>query len=93
MSVDPENHSKVVEAVEPLVEATLAEEGNVTYGFWAHPTESGLFRIHEEWVDQAAIDEHMASAHMAAFLAALADADVTSTELTLHEVASSNRFM
>ena len=39
ISVTPEHHDQMVELIGPLVEATLAEEGNVTYGFWASPTE------------------------------------------------------
>lgn len=93
ITLDPANHDRALEAMAPLVEATLAEVGNVTYGFWAHPSEPGHFRIHEEWVDQEALDTHMATPHMAEFMGAMGGLGVTGTELVCHEVASSSKLM
>ena len=93
LSVEPADHDRMVELIEPLVQATLAEEGNVTYGFYVSPTEPGVFRPYEEWESQDAIDAHMATEHMGTFLASMGELAVTGTELHLHEVASSNRLM
>lgn len=93
IELDPANHDMFVELTGPLVEATLAEEGNVDYGFWAHPTQPGVFRVHEEWADQAALDTHMATPHMAEFLGAMAGVGVTGTELICHEVSDSTKLM
>lgn len=93
ITLDPANHEKALEVVAPLVEATLAEEGNVTYGFWAHPSERGVFRIYEEWADQDALDTHFATPHMAAFMGATAELGVTGTDIVRHEVASSAKIM
>lgn len=93
ITLDPANHDKALEAMAPLVEATLAEEGNITYGFWPHPSERGLFRVHEEWADEEALQAHMATPHMAEFMGAMGDLGVTGTELVTHEVASSSRLM
>ena len=76
-----------------LVEATLAEEGNVTYGFWASPSEPGVFRVYEEWSSPDAMGLHMASDHMATFLVGMGGLTVTGTELYQHEVAESSRLM
>ncbi len=93
ISVTPEHHDQMVELIGPLVEATLAEEGNVTYGFWASPTEPGVFRVYEEWASPEAMGEHMATDHMAAFLGGMGALSVTGTELYQHEVSDSSRLM
>jgi quinol monooxygenase YgiN len=93
ISVDPSDHDAMVGLIGPLVEATLAEEGNVTYGFWAHPTERGVFRVYEEWSSPEAMGEHMATEHMATFLAGMGSLSVTGTELHQHTVSESSRLM
>jgi len=93
ISVEPGDHDAMVELIGPLVEATLAEEGNVTYGFWASPTEPGVFRVYEEWVSTDAMGEHMATPHMAAFLGGMGQLGVTGTELHQHTVSESSRLM
>ena len=93
IEIDPANHDAMVAAVTPLVEATLAEEGNITYGFWTHPSDKSLFRVYEEWADREAMDLQMASPHMAEFLGAMAGAGVTGTDIVLHEVTGSSKLM
>jgi quinol monooxygenase YgiN len=93
ISVAPDHHDPMVELIGPLVEATLAEEGNVTYGFWASPSEPGVFRVYEEWASPDAMGLHMASEHMATFLVGMGGLDVTGTELYQHEVNESTRLM
>ncbi len=93
ISVAPASHDRMVELLGPLVAATLAEEGNLTYGMWPHPTEPGVFRVYEEWEAAEPMGAHMASEHMATFLAAMGELEVTGVELYQHEVSSSSRFM
>ncbi len=93
ISVDPADHDPMVELIGPLVEATLAEEGCHTYGFWADPAMPGRFRAYEEWESGEAMGAHMASAHMATFLGAMGSLKVTGTELYQHDVAETTRLM
>ncbi len=93
ISMEPEGHDQAVALIEPLVEATLAEEGNITYGFWADPAKKGVFRVYEEWADDDAMASHMASEHMATFLAGMGTLPITGTELTQHRVEESTRLM
>lgn len=93
ISLDPANHDAALAAVGPLVQATLAEEGNITYGFWVHPAELGEFRVYEEWADQAALDAHFATPHMAEFMGAMANLGITSTDVIRHEVTDSTKLM
>ena len=93
ITMNPANHDKAAALVGPLVEATLAEEGNITYGFWAHPEDPGQFRVYEEWASEEAIAEHFATPHMTAFMTGMADLDVTGTEIIKHTVAESSKLM
>ncbi len=93
ITVDPADHDRALAAVQPLVEATLAEEGNITYGFWAHPTEPGVYRVYEEWADEDALNAHMVSPHFIEFLGAMGTLSILSTDLHRHEVANSLKVM
>ena len=60
-------------AIKRMVEATLAEEGCITYGFWQDPDSPNRLRVYEEWRDRAALEAHFEAPHMADFRAALAE--------------------
>lgn len=93
ISLDPANHEAALAAVAPLVEATLAEEGNITYGFWVDPAERGRFHVYEEWVDSDALDSHMGTPHMAEFMGAMAGLGITGTDVFRHDVTESTKLM
>jgi quinol monooxygenase YgiN len=93
ISLDPAQHAAAVELFAPLVEATLAEEGNITYGFWASTSEPGVFRVYEEWESTDAMGLHMGSDHMATFLVGMGGLGVTGTEIHQHTVGESTRLM
>lgn len=93
LTVDPANHDAAVEAMNKLVPATLAEEGNVTYGFWASLTTPGEFRVFEEWKDEAALGTHFAEPHMAEFMGALGGLGVTGSSIQKYEVSGTSPLM
>ena len=93
ISMEPSGHDAAVELIRPLVEATLAEPGNVSYGFWADLSTPGVFHVYEEWESDEAMGEHMASEHMANFLVGMGSLPITGTELTQHRVSESSRLM
>ncbi len=74
---DPDDHDAAAELFRPLVADTLAESGNITYGFWADLDQRGRFRVYEEWESVEAMGEHMATPHMAAFLTGIGSLRVT----------------
>ena len=47
--------------------ATREEPGCIAYGFYADVEAPNRLRVYEEWTDQAALDAHFASPHMAEF--------------------------
>lgn len=93
LTFDPAHTSRMKELITELVDKTLAEDGNITYGFWFHPTVEGSVRIHEEWESEAAMAEHMATAHLATFMEAVGGVGLSSIELTQHEVSTSTKLM
>ncbi len=93
ITMEPEGVDQAVALVGPLVEATLAEEGNVTYGFWADVTQPGVFRVYEEWADEDALNTHMVSQHMADFITGMATLPITGTDLSKHVVSESSKLM
>jgi quinol monooxygenase YgiN len=93
ISMDPSGFDQAVALTGPLVEATLAEEGNITYGFWSDPNQPGVFRVYEEWADEDALNAHMATPHMAEFLGGMAALPITGTEINKHTVAETSKLM
>jgi quinol monooxygenase YgiN len=93
LTFDPAKAERFHEVAATLVEATLAEPGCITYGFWSDPANPGRVRAYEEWESAEALGEHMGTPHMAAFMGAMGEVGVTGSELTQHEVAESTKLM
>ena len=91
--IDPEKVPRALELTLPLMAATRAEPGNLSYGFYAHLDDPGRYQLYEEWEDEAALDAHSASEHLATFFAAIGELDVSHVELYRHEVTSRVRSM
>jgi quinol monooxygenase YgiN len=93
ITVDPSGTEAALELARPLVEATLAEEGCITYGFWTHPDQPGVLRVYEEWESDEAMVAHFATPHMAAFMEGMGSLPITGTSITRHVVAESSTLM
>ena len=59
-----------------------------TYGYAEDVAEPGLIHVFEVWRDQAALDAHFQTAHMAAWRAAWPGFGVSDRRLFAYEVAS-----
>ena len=70
-----------------MLEGSRAEPGCVTYSYAEDVLEPGLIRVFECWRDQAALDAHFASEHMAAWRAAWPSFGATDRALTIYEVS------
>jgi quinol monooxygenase YgiN len=70
-----------------MAEKSLAEDGCSAYGFWQDPADPGRVRVFEEWSDQAALDSHFATPHMADFMAGLGELGISDMELSRYEVS------
>ncbi|MEO6652121.1 MAG: putative quinol monooxygenase [Ilumatobacteraceae bacterium] len=66
----PEAAAAIAAALQQLSVATREEEGCVSYDVFESAAAPGTFVTIERWVDQAALDHHMQSPHVAAAFAA-----------------------
>lgn len=67
----PENADEIRTAVAALVAATREESGCLSYDAYESAAVPGTFVTVERWTDQAALDAHMATPHIAAALGAV----------------------
>ena len=71
-----------------MVAASRAEDGCVAYGYAEDVAEPGLIHVFEIWRDQAALDAHFKTPHMAAWRAQWPSFGVSERRLIAYEVAS-----
>jgi quinol monooxygenase YgiN len=62
-----------LERVNELVEASLKEEGCVSYGLYQDVNDSEVVTMMEEWKDMASLEKHMASEHFKRIVPSLND--------------------
>ena len=91
ITIDPSKRDEVVAGISTLVEATRAEEGNIDYRYSDDLFVENRINITEEWQDQAAVDLHMGTPHMADFLTIMGTSLGGPVEITSYEVSSSTK--
>ena len=74
ITAKPGSEETVREALTVLAGHTRDEEGCLRYELFESQAAPGTFVTVEEWTDSAALDAHMASAHIAVALEATAEA-------------------
>lgn len=85
--IDPEHRDAFFAAVAPMVAATREEAGCQAYAFTPDPDDPGLIRLYELWDDQAALDAHFASEHMAAWRKRSGELPIRSRNVTKYIIA------
>jgi quinol monooxygenase YgiN len=71
-----------------VIEASLAEDGCCAYSYAEDVTEPGLFRVHEEWDNRAALDAHFAMPHMKRWQAERGNLGFSDRQISVYEIAS-----
>ena len=71
-----------------MMAARQAEDGCLDYNYAEDVTEPGLIHVFERWRDQAALDAHFKTEHMARWRAAWPSFGVSDRRLSAYEVAS-----
>jgi quinol monooxygenase YgiN len=71
VQAQPGAEATIREALITLVRATRAEPGCLSYTLHEDPAKAGQFYFYEVYRDQAALDHHMQSPHLAAAFAAV----------------------
>ena len=88
LRVPPDSLAGLKPHMEAMLAASRAEDGCLTYSYAEDVAEPGLVRVFEAWRDQAALDAHFKSDHMAAWRAAWPSFGVSDRRLFAYEVAS-----
>jgi quinol monooxygenase YgiN len=71
-----------------MMAASQAEDGCLDYNYAEDVTLPGLIHVFERWRDQAALDAHFKTDHMARWRAAWPSFGVSERKLFAYEVAS-----
>lgn len=85
--IPPENLARFKPHMLAMLAASRAEDGCIDYSYAEDVAEPGLIRVFEAWRDQAALDAHFQTPHMAAWRAAWPDFGVSDRRLFAYEVA------
>ena len=85
---DPATMEIARPAVAAIIAASRAEEGCVTFSFAQDVMDPALVRVFEVWRDQAALDFHRATPHLAAWRAAQPKIGMHDRQLKIYEIAS-----
>lgn len=67
VAINPALREKAVEVVLAMSKASEAEDGCITYRFYADLEDPNLFRLFEVWEREDALAAHFETAHMATF--------------------------
>jgi quinol monooxygenase YgiN len=92
IDVDPAQRDAFIAACQTVQAATREEAGCEHYAFSADLDDPGRFHVSERWADDEAMNGHMASPHMAAFMGALGGL-VTGASLTKWTGATGSKLM
>ena len=71
-----------------MLEASRAEDGCIAYSYAEDVAEPGLIRVFEAWRDQAALDAHFQTPHMATWRSHWPAFDVSDRRLSAYDVAA-----
>lgn len=70
-----------------MIEASRAEDGCEEYSYAEDVLDPGLVHVLEMWRDQAALDRHFASGHIAAWRACWPELGIGDRKLRVYEVS------
>lgn len=93
IDLDPARMDDAVAAALEVMEATRAEKGSEGYTFSRDLTDPGRLHLVEHWASDEAMQAHMATPHLAAFMEKVATLGVTGASLTKWEGATGSKLM
>lgn len=93
LTIDPAKADKAKELTDALVAETRKEPGNVSYEYFHALGDSGRMSVVEEWQDEDALNSHMASPHMAAFMGSAGEMGITGVSIDQYQVSEKTKMM
>ena len=86
--VPPENLDRFRPHMKAMMEASRAEDGCAAYGYAEDVAEPSLIHVFECWRDQAALEAHFKTPHMAEWRSHWPSFGVSDRRLTAYEVGA-----
>ncbi len=83
----------VKDAANEMVSETLKETGCADYCFAVDIGDPCRIRLFEVWIDQAALDTHMQTPHMAKFMGAIMDAKRAGASVSAYDAKGATKLM
>lgn len=87
----PENLSDARPVMRRMVESSRGEVGCIEYGYAEDIFDAGLIHVKEMWSNQAALDRHFASDHIANWRAAWSALGIHDRDLRVYDVGDPRR--
>lgn len=84
--VNPGRREEFIALAKPLIDETRKEEGNISYCLCDYDKATGTLAIVECWRDEAALKNHMASAHFSEVVPKLHELCARDGEVRVMEV-------
>lgn len=91
--VASDSREEMIEAATELAEQSRAEEGTIDYRFTADIEEPNVFRVFEQYEDEAAMNAHMESEHFETFQDQISEWVNGDVELVRFDVESTTQMM
>ncbi|AJS61037.1 putative quinol monooxygenase [Paenibacillus sp. IHBB 10380] len=67
-NVIADKHQAFIEEIQPLLEVSRAETGNISYDLFKSTDKDNIFTMVEVWQDADAVASHNASTHFTSFV-------------------------
>ena len=87
--IDPDRLDAARPVMAQMIEASRAEAGCLDYAYAQDIGDPGLIRVFERWQDQAALDRHFTTDHIAQWLSQWPELGITDRQLTVHDIGGS----
>jgi quinol monooxygenase YgiN len=89
VTTDFDRRDALVAAGQAVAAASRAESGCISYRLYEDTEVENEFVFVEEWENEEALRRHFATAHIAAFMAAIPETLVAPPDVKFHTIASS----
>jgi quinol monooxygenase YgiN len=93
LTIDPAKADVAQQLTSTLVAETRKEPGNVAYEYFRSHHDPGRWSVFEEWESEDALNTHMASPHMAAFMGAAGDLGISAVDIQRYDVSAKSKLM
>jgi quinol monooxygenase YgiN len=86
---DAQRRTQLIRVGQAVAAASREEPGCISYRIYEDTEAPNDFVFVEEWEDNAALEEHFATDHVADFMKAIQDTLAAPPDVTFHTIASS----